>query len=119
MKFNKQLTPTDKADKRYYKRAFNTSWVKNLQHKPRLDMFNFFMDRFVPNETHSILDLGVTNLEDPMENIFEHYYPFKQNIVSVGIEDASFLEKLYPGIRFIQIKNNSVLPFDENEFTAL
>ena len=116
MKFNKQLTPSDKGDKRYYKRAFNTSWVKNLQHKPRLDMFYFFMDRFMPNETHSILDLGVTNLEDPMENIFEYYYPYKQNIVAAGIEDALFLEELYPGLRFVQVKSGVTLPFDDNEF---
>jgi SAM-dependent methyltransferase len=84
--------------------------------KMRERMFGFFMERMQPTSSTLILDLGVTPDEKwPESNYFEKLYPFKQNIVAAGIEDASYLEKIYSGVRFAKITPGR-LPFEDNQF---
>jgi len=51
----------------------------------------------------------------PESNFFEKLYPFKESIVAAGIDDASYLEKVYPGIRFARISPGE-LPFEDDQF---
>jgi SAM-dependent methyltransferase len=112
----KHLKPGHRGDKRYYKRAFNTPFIWNLQNKPRRKIFDVFMDLMRPARDHKILDLGVANVPEPLENFFEYYYPYKSQIVCAGVENAAFLEKRYPGLKFIGVTPGARLPFESNYF---
>src|SRR5258707_1010439 len=82
----------------------------------RRKMFEMFMSRFSPSKSDEILDIGVTSDQSyRSSNYFEELYPFKNKITAAGIDDAKFLENLYPGLRF-QIANALDLPFAENSF---
>lgn len=84
--------------------------------KARERMFRFFMERMKPTSATLVLDLGVTADESlPESNFFEKLYPFKEGIVAAGIDDAGYLEKVYPGLRFARITPGP-LPFDDNQF---
>ena len=63
----------------------------------------------------NILDIGVTADKSIDSNFFEKYYPFKESITAISLENASFLEKIYPGLKFMRI-NALKLPFKENHF---
>jgi hypothetical protein len=80
-------------------------------------MFNIFIKTMQPNETTTILDLGVTcdNLYQE-SNYFEKLYDYKHNIVCAGTEDGSHLEKQYPGVVYVPIQPNKVLPFSDQQF---
>jgi SAM-dependent methyltransferase len=79
-------------------------------------MFSFFMDRMKPTSATLILDLGVKAEDElPETNFFEKRYPFKENIVAAGIDDASHLETIYPGVHFVRIAPGP-LPFEDNHF---
>lgn len=63
-----------------------------------------------------VIDVGVTpdqTLED--SNFFEALYPFPHQITATSIEDASHLERLYPGLTFLQT-DGKTLPFPDNAF---
>lgn len=82
----------------------------------RKRMFASFMDEFTPRPSESILDIGVTSDQTySSSNYLEALYPYKDRITAAGIDDASFLETLYPGIAF-KHANALDLPFDDASF---
>jgi hypothetical protein len=104
------------GDRRYYARLFDFAAVYKLSHAPRRAMFDFFMRELRPTERDKILDLGATSLPDPQENMFELHYPHPGRITAAGIEDCSFLEKSYPGLKFVRVAAGRPLPFSDGEF---
>ena len=65
---------------------------------------------------NSVLDLGVTSDQSyTSSNYFELLYPYKDKIVAAGIDDARFLEDLYPGLRFVHADALD-LPFEDGAF---
>lgn len=82
-------------------------------------MFEMFMKLMQPGPSSSVLDLGVTPDQSlPESNFFERSYPFKDKIVAASIEDASFLEKEYPGLQFVRLQKGP-LPFSDDQFDFL
>ena len=87
-----------------------------MQHSPRGKIIETFFKVMQPRETDLVLDLGTANLPEPLENIFEYLYPFKNRIIAAGVEDCSFLEIHYPGLRFVRIEAGQKLPFSDDMF---
>lgn len=82
----------------------------------RRKIFSSFMEVMKPDRLTKILDIGVTpDQKLPESNFFESFYPYKNRIVATSIENASFLEKAYPGITFIQTEKDR-LPFKDQSF---
>ena len=64
----------------------------------------------------TILDVGVTSDRDQLaSNYLEAWHPRKDRITACGIDDASFLETLYPGVRFVH-GDGKALPFADGSF---
>jgi Methyltransferase domain len=79
-------------------------------------MFDEFMRRFNPGPQDTVLDVGVTSDQDySSSNYFEALYPFKARITAAGLSDASFLEVMYPSLRYVQA-NATNLPFANAAF---
>jgi hypothetical protein len=79
-------------------------------------MFEAFMAEFEPSGSDTVLDIGATSDQTYIHsNYFEAYYPFKNQITAAGIDDASFLQTLYPGVRFV-FANALHLPFSTGAF---
>jgi hypothetical protein len=73
-------------------------------------------DRFVavarPAEHESVLDVGVTSDRSyASSNYLEAWYPAKHRLTACGLDDASFLEEQYPGLRFVPA-DGLALPFE-------
>jgi hypothetical protein len=82
----------------------------------RSQMFAMFMSEFDPTEADEVIDLGVTSDQSyQSSNYFEAVYPYKNRITAAGIDDGSFLEAIYPGVRFV-FANALNLPFSANSF---
>jgi len=70
-----------------------------------------------PDDT--ILDVGVTSDRSyESSNYLEAWYPKKDQVTAVGIDDASFLEQEFPGMRFVRA-NGNLLPFRSNSFDVV
>jgi ubiquinone/menaquinone biosynthesis C-methylase UbiE len=68
----------------------------------RHQIFRDFMAVAAPRESDEVLDLGVTSDEAyASSNYFEALYPYPHRITAAGIDDATFLEARYPGLRFV------------------
>ena len=82
----------------------------------RRDMFSKFMLEFMPTPDDSVLDIGVTSDQSySSSNYFEALYPHKNRVVAAGLQDASFLETLYPGTRYLRA-DALRLPFRDRAF---
>jgi ubiquinone/menaquinone biosynthesis C-methylase UbiE len=82
----------------------------------RARMFDAFLREFTPLPSETILDVGVTSDQSyASSNYLEALYPYKDRITAVGIDDATFLEKLYPGLTF-RYADALALPFPDGSF---
>jgi ubiquinone/menaquinone biosynthesis C-methylase UbiE len=84
--------------------------------KTRKKLFQAFMSHFTPSPDETILDVGATSDRAYfVSNYFEDLYPHKDRITASGVDDASYLEALYPGMKFV-FANALNLPLDDNSF---
>ncbi|MGY1459521.1 MULTISPECIES: methyltransferase domain-containing protein [unclassified Luteimonas] len=64
----------------------------------------------------TILDVGVTSDREQLaSNYLEAWHPRKDRITACGIDDAGFLEEMYPGLRFVRADGKD-LPFADRSF---
>ena len=67
--------------------------------RQRQVMFDAFVREAAPDPSNSILDVGVTRDQSyNNSNYLKSWYPCKFKITAAGIDDAAFLEDLYPGL---------------------
>lgn len=82
----------------------------------RRKMFAAFVAATGVEPRHTILDVGVTS-----DRTYDHsnylvaWWPHKERITAVGLDDARFLEDVYPGVRFVNADGRD-LPFQDNSF---
>jgi len=81
----------------------------------RKKIFCELMNTLKPTKNWTILDVGVTSDRTKDSNFFEKLYPYPSRITAVGLEDASFLEEKFPGLRFVQ-SDAKELPFNNKTF---
>ncbi len=82
----------------------------------RKKMFAKFIDTIKPTELTKIVDVGVTPDRSLIDsNFFEALYPHSNMITATSIEDASFLELEYPGLKFVRTGAGR-LPFEDKSF---
>ncbi len=90
-------------------------FVERASLSARKKMLEKLIGYHKPTQQTRILDIGVTSDTRIDSNFFEQYYPHPENITAVGLEDASFLEARYPGMRFVQADALD-LPFPDKSF---
>jgi SAM-dependent methyltransferase len=99
---------------------YNVASPKSLSSKiggyQRRKMFERFVNSMKVGALDTILDIGVTTdrgFDD--SNYLEAWYPHKSRITAVGVDNAEFLESLFPGVRFVQADGRD-LPFGSGAF---
>jgi SAM-dependent methyltransferase len=94
-------------------------WKDATALRARQKIFGHFRRVIATDKTSRVLDVGVTPEQSLMSNnFFEEMYPWKDRITATSIEDASFLEAAYPGLRFVRT-DGVRLPFDDGEFDVV
>lgn len=92
------------------------SRAQQVAERQRRQMYARFLAACSPKKGESILDVGVTSDQTyRASNYLEAWYPDKSAITAAGVDDASFLETLYPGMRFVHADGLD-LPFADRSF---
>ena len=86
-----------------------------IAEKVRIRIFEDFMDHFKVTEKCKVLDVGATSDISPQSNFFSKMYPYPQKLTTIGLENASFLEAINPGLTF-KIADAKSLDFRTQEF---
>jgi hypothetical protein len=89
--------------------------VKIAAHQRR-KMYASFLSTTGIGQEDTVLDIGVTSDQSySHSNYLEQWYPHKNRIIATGTDDAGFLEKMHPGLKFVRADGRS-LPFADREF---
>lgn len=66
-----------------------------------------------------VLDVGATGeMTYESSNYLESWYPFKNRVTALGIDDASFLEQSYPGMTFVEASGLAI-PYEDRHFDVV
>ena len=110
---------TRAAPNRQYNVAAPDSFAVRVATWQRRRMYAVFIESAAVTERDVILDIGVTSDRSyASSNYLEAWHPWKERITAVGIDDASFLERQYPGVRFV-CANGLALPFADRSFDVV
>lgn len=84
----------------------------------RKKMYRLFVKSFgLPK---SVVDVGATSESvAPEANYFEEFFPYKDRITALGIENAEHLERRYPGLRFIKVSETEPWPFANDSYEVV
>jgi hypothetical protein len=102
-----------RSESEYYK--YQPNIVEKISWSARKKMFESLVQMAQPTAETTVLDVGVTSERRESTNFFEKLYPYTHNITAIAIEDACFLEKEYPGLKFIKA-DGLHLPFADKSF---
>lgn len=82
----------------------------------RRRMYEAFLTSTGIQQKDTILDLGVTSDRSwSSSNYLECWYPLKNRITACSVDNARFLEEMYPGLKFV-LADGRNLPFADLEF---
>jgi ubiquinone/menaquinone biosynthesis C-methylase UbiE len=85
----------------------------------RRGMFECFLRTTNIAREETLLDVGATSDQTyEASNYVEAWYPYKDRVTAVGIDDASFLEQRYPGMTFKRASGLE-LPFEDGSFDVV
>jgi hypothetical protein len=102
-----------------YNLARPDSLTVRIIHRQREIMFTRWLQRCSIGPEDEILDVGVTSdTTYSSSNYLEAWYPHKNKVVAAGIDDAGFLEDLYPGMKYVRADGLN-LPFDNRSFDVV
>ncbi len=99
-----------------YNLAAPESLANRIATHQRRKMFARFIKGMGISPSDTLLDVGVTTDRScEHSNYLEAWWPNKERITALGIDDCGFLEALYPGLRFVQA-DGCRLPFANQSF---
>jgi hypothetical protein len=102
-----------------YNVARPTSLPMRIAGAARGRMYEHFLRATAIQPHETLLDVGVTSDQDyEISNYLEAWYPYKDKITAVGLDDAAFLEQRYPGLTYRRADGRS-LPFAERSFDVV
>ena len=102
-----------------YNLAEPASLAVRIATRQRRKMYARFLRRLGITAEDRILDIGVTSDRSyESSNYLEAWHPHKDRITAAGIDDASFLERQYPGVRFV-FADGLKLPFADRSFDVV
>src|SRR6516164_9259825 len=99
-----------------YNLAAPDGLVVRLLGYQRRRLYERFLGECGADPDDTLLDVGVTaDRSYASSNYLEQWYPYRTQLIACGIDDVAFLEKLYPGVRFVRA-NGLALPFPDQAF---
>jgi len=106
---------SERVNAQYNVASSDSLAVKIAAHQRR-KMYLAFLRVSAIGVEDTLLDVGATSDQSySHSNYLEAWYPHKSKITSVGLDDASFLEEIYPGVTFVRADGRD-LPFEDRSF---
>jgi hypothetical protein len=92
------------------------SFADKARYNARLRIYKILSKNLDLNNLDSIIDVGVTADENQISsNFFENLYPMSERITAFSDQDASWMENVYKGLKFMQ-GTALDMPFEDNKF---
>jgi hypothetical protein len=99
-----------------YNVAAPRSFADRVATRARRQMFDRFLRFAQPSASDLVLDVGATSDRDyQSSNYFEAWYPHRDRVVAVGLEQESLIDQDFPGVRYV-CADGLALPFRDRSF---
>jgi hypothetical protein len=116
---SKRAPATTAKPNAQYNMAAPDSLPQRIASHQRRAMYRRFLEETGVTASETILDVGVTSDRAyESSNYLEAWYPNTGAITAAGIDDARFLEELYPGVKF-KYADGLDLPFEDLSFDVV
>jgi SAM-dependent methyltransferase len=114
------MTPPDheRDDRAFYLDLPGESFLGRLARRARTGVYEIFLRELAPGAATTVLDVGVSVVKDepPESNMLEQLYPHRSNLTMLGIHEGAFLERRYPGTRYVRYDGSTGFPFADGQF---
>jgi SAM-dependent methyltransferase len=107
---------TAEVDQKYYQVAPPGSFAERMVSRARDNIYRDFMRLTRPDETSTVLDVGVSDVVGEAANVLERKYPHRHRITAVGLGTATAFQQAFPEITYRRIEPGERLPFDDASF---
>jgi len=106
------------SDRVFYLDVVGDTFLGRLARRARNDLYDAFVHELRPTERTTVLDVGVSVVEDHPEvsNVLEQRYPWPGQLTMLGLHDGAFLEEKFPGTRYVRYQAGSPFPFADGQF---
>ncbi len=104
------------TDEQYYQVARPHSLSERVVIAARNRIYADFMRLCKPAASHTIADVGVSDVVTDAANFLERLYPHPGQITALGLGEGVDFKKSYPAIKYIQIQPGDALPIQDKTF---
>ncbi len=92
-------------------------WLARLSVVVRERQYQMMLREVGLKQTDKVLDMGISPNEELSDtNFFEKRFPFPENLTAASVEDCRKLQKKYPLVKILTVKENARLPFEDKQF---
>jgi methyltransferase family protein len=110
------MTSAHYVDEKYYQAAAPRSLGERLMIMARDRIYADFLCCCAPRRTHSILDVGVSDVVNDGANVLERKYPHPDCITAAGLGAGDDFRAAFPAVTYRRIEANRPLPFADRTF---
>ena len=105
-----------RVDEKYYQIVGKASLATKLMILARNRIYADFIEKCSPDQTHQILDVGVSDVVNDVANLLERSYPHRSNITALGLGLGSDFRATFPEVKYQQVSGDERLPYDDRSF---
>jgi SAM-dependent methyltransferase len=101
----------------YRRKALPRPLVRRMLRSGQNALYRRYEEHFPPDPSDRVLDLGVNaSLEERRDYFFESLYPYPSQVVAAGLEPPDRFSRLFPQVRYVQVRRDEPYPFAEDSF---
>jgi hypothetical protein len=103
-------------DRKFYQAIRGSGLAERVLIAARDRIYADFIRSCGPTAESTILDVGVSDVIHNGANFLEQKYPHPHRITACGLSEALDFQATFGEVRYLQIKENSRLPFRDKQF---
>jgi len=110
----------DHTSLKYRKKTIPLDLARAILKPQQEKMVRAFMHHFPPTLARRVLDLGTNgSLERKDLYTFQNLYPYLNNTVACGLEEATIFARHFPDVSYVRATRGEGLPFADNTFDVV
>lgn len=102
----------------HYRTKALPRWIlRRVLRNEQSKIYRRFAESFPPRHDWRVLEVGTNGSLEQAQDYFLHsLYPYPEQITAAGLEEPDVFQQVFPRYRYVQVRRNAPLPFDDDSF---